>query len=59
MGLREVKAGTASSDAECVEVSSVGLIAGVISSIIALIVLLLTCIIYRKHKARGTNERKN
>ncbi len=60
MGLREVKAGTTSSDAECVEVSSVGLIAGVITSIlIALIVLLLAYIIYRKHKARGTNECKN
>ncbi len=60
MGLREVKAGTASSDAECVEVSSVGLIAGVITSIlIALIMLLLACIIYRKHKALGSKECKN
>ncbi len=60
MGLTEVKAGTTSFDAECVEVASVGLIAGVINSIlIALIMLLLACIIYRKHKARGTNEGKN
>ncbi len=60
MGLREVKAGTTSSDAECVEVSSVALIAGVtISILIALIMLLLAYIIYRKRKALGTNECKN
>ncbi len=60
MGLREVKAGTASSDAECVEVASVALIAGVITSIkIALIMPLLAYIIYRKRKALGSNERKN
>jgi len=60
MGLREVKAGTTSSDAECVEVCSVALITRVIISIlIALIMLLLAYIIYRKRKERGTNERKN
>ncbi len=60
MGLREVKAGTTSFDAECVEVASVALIAGVIISIlIALIVLLLACIIYRTLKALGSKECKN
>ncbi len=60
MGLTEVKAGTTSSDAECEKVTSVGLIAGVITAVlIAVIVALLACIIYRKHKAWGSNERKN
>ncbi len=60
MGLTEVKAGTTSSDAECVEVSSVGLITRVtISILIALIMLLLAYIIYRKRKALGSNECKN
>ncbi len=60
MGLGEIKAGTTSSDAECEKVTSVGLIVGVtITVLVAVIVTLLACIKYRKHKARHSNESKN
>ncbi len=59
MGLTEVKAGTTSSDAECEKVTSVGLIAGVITAVLLAVIVALACIIYRKCKARGSNERKN
>ncbi len=58
-GLTEVKAGTTSSDAECEKVTSVGLIAGVITAVLIAVIVALACIIYRKCKARGSNERKN
>ncbi|XP_016085870.1 tumor necrosis factor receptor superfamily member 14 isoform X1 [Sinocyclocheilus grahami] len=57
MGLTEIKAGTTSSNAECEKVTSVGLIVGVtITVLVAVAVTLLACIIYRKHKARHSNE---
>ncbi|KAF4094611.1 tumor necrosis factor receptor superfamily member 14-like [Onychostoma macrolepis] len=57
MGFTEVKAGTTSSDAECEKVTSVGLIAGVTAAVlIAVIVALLSCFIYRKRKAWGSNR---
>ncbi len=60
MGLREIKAGTTSSDAECEKVTSVGLIVGVtITVLAAVIVTLLACIKYRKHKAQHSNKSKN
>ncbi len=59
MGLTEVKAGTISSDAECEKVTSVGLIVGVITAVLIAVIVALACIIYRKRKARGSNERKN
>lgn len=59
MGLKEVKAGTTSSDAECEKVTSVGLIAGVTAVLIAVTVALLSCFIYRKRKAWGSNRGKN
>ncbi len=60
MGLREIKAGTTSSDAECEKVTSVGLIVGVtISVLAAVIVTLIVCIQYRKPKTQHSNESKN
>ncbi|XP_043102872.1 tumor necrosis factor receptor superfamily member 14-like [Puntigrus tetrazona] len=52
MGLREIKAGTASSDAECDKVTwSVGVVVGVtITVLVVVIVPLLVWIICRKHK---------
>ncbi len=60
MGLREIKAGTTSSDAECEKVTSVGLIVGVtITLLVAVIVTLIVCIKYRKHKAQHSNKGKS
>ncbi|CAM4717133.1 unnamed protein product [Leuciscus chuanchicus] len=58
-GLTEIKAGTTSSDAECEKVTSVELIVGVtVTVLVAVLVPLITYIIYRKHKARCSNKRE-
>ncbi|RXN30627.1 tumor necrosis factor receptor superfamily member 5-like isoform X1 [Labeo rohita] len=57
MGLTEIKAGTTSSDAECQEATSIGLIVGVtITGLVAVIMALIALIMYRKHKAQHSDK---
>ncbi|XP_026104862.1 tumor necrosis factor receptor superfamily member 5 isoform X2 [Carassius auratus] len=57
-GLTEIKAGTSSSDAECEKVTSVGLIVGVTTVLVAVVaVAILSAFIrHRKHKARCSKK---